>query len=172
MRIVRRGVIRPDATARVRLIAILSIAFSVLWIAFGISSEALHALTWSTFVFIIPAIVGLSVGLSGIPTFLKKQSLIARAHAYRKTLKGLTVVGVTGSVGKTSTKAYALHLLGGASEKTQATDKHRNAPYPIAKDIFSSLTPKTKIYIAEMAAYRKGESAKCPALKTNTRKQR
>lgn len=160
VRIARRGVIRPDATARVWLIGLLSLIASIVWVSFGISSEALFALTWATFIFIIPAIVALCVALSGIPTFLRKQSLIARAHAYRKTLKGLTVVGVTGSVGKTSAKTYALHLLGGTSEKIQATDKHRNAPYPIAKDIFTSLAPKTKVYVAEMAAYRKGEIAK------------
>ncbi len=160
VRIVRRGVIRPDATARVRLIGLLSLITSIVWVSFGISWEALPALTWATFIFSIPAIVALCIGLSAIPVFFKKQSLIARAHAYRKTLKGLTVVGITGSVGKTSAKTYALHLLGGTSEKIQATDKHRNAPYPIAKDIFTSLTPKTKVYIAEMAAYRKGEIAK------------
>src|SRR3989344_3537348 len=37
VRIVRRGVIRPDATSRVRLIGLLSLLASIVWISFGIS---------------------------------------------------------------------------------------------------------------------------------------
>lgn len=163
-RIVRKGIIRPEITARVQLIATLGICLIILWIAAGLLGNTLFAITWATTIFIIPLIAAICVALSSIPVSLKKKSVINRARTYRQTLKNLTVIGITGSVGKTSTKTYLLHLLSGPSERVRATDKNHNSPYPVAKDILASLTQKTIFYIAEMAAYRKGEIAELALL--------
>ncbi len=158
-RIFRRGVIRPALTMRIKMIAACVALATIAWVSLIASTALMPALLWATYVFIAPAVVAICVGVSHIPVSLKKRALIARARTHRAKLSALTVVGITGSVGKTSVKTYLLHLLGGPSKKVQATDKHRNSPYPVAKDMLESLSPNTSYYIAEMAAYRKGEIA-------------
>lgn len=73
-----------------------------------------------------------------------------------KSNKNLTVIGVTGSFGKTSVKFILNRIL---SEKynTLATPESFNTPMGIVRTVRSSLTPATEIFIAEMGAKNIGD---------------
>lgn len=156
IRSAHKGVFRPDFTSRALLVLLTTFAISGIWIFLP---SALLSLHFATLVALLPICVALSVYLVGVPAQMQKQRLVSRAREYRKHLKNLTVVGITGSVGKTSTKTYLVHLLGGESEEIRATSEHRNSPYSVAQDMLSRLSQKTRTYVAEMGAYVPGEIA-------------
>lgn len=149
---IKRGVFRPKFTARAIIVLGLSVAFFVL-LLFIIRYSALV----SFITVVTPIAIAVAVGCTALLSTIKKGSVIVRAIQYRKTLHNLQAIGITGSVGKTSTKTYALHVLEKDDETILATKKHSNSPFPIAQDILSRITKKTNVYIAELAAYKKGE---------------
>ncbi|MDA1169454.1 MAG: UDP-N-acetylmuramoyl-tripeptide--D-alanyl-D-alanine ligase [bacterium] len=155
IRTYKRGVFRPDFTLRASLVFLCTVFLSIVWLATS-SSTSIHL---ATYTFFLPVVVALAVGVVSLPARIKKQRTISQAQVFRDSLKNLTVVGITGSVGKTSTKAYLTHLLGGESESIVATNKHRNSAYSVAQDMLLRLTKKSTIYIAEMGAYIPGEIA-------------
>jgi UDP-N-acetylmuramoyl-tripeptide--D-alanyl-D-alanine ligase len=159
VRIYRKGVFRPEPTSRALLVLLATVVLGAVGVFLLVTGGELLALQLATFVFLLPLFTALAVYLVGIPTQMQKQRVISRAIAYRNHLQNLSVVGITGSVGKTSTKTYLIHLLGGESEKIVATSEHRNSPYSVAQDMLSRLSQKTTIYIAEMGAYVQGEIA-------------
>lgn len=98
---------------------------------------------------------------------LLKRRIMARARALRERFPEMTVIGITGSVGKTTTKeliACVLQDLGPA-----VTPAHVNAEIGVARWLISTLTPRPplpragegglRIAVVEMGAYRKGEIA-------------
>ncbi|HSX25232.1 MAG TPA: Mur ligase family protein [Candidatus Andersenbacteria bacterium] len=152
LRATTRGIFRPKLTARSIAVTGIALASILLLIAF-VPSAALIAFV----VVLSPVINALVVGIITTPAMLKKRSVISKAISYRKNLTGLTVIGITGSVGKTSTKTYALHILEGDTREVIATQAHRNSPYVVAIDMITRVTAATSTYIAELAAYRPGE---------------
>ena len=164
IRSIRKGVMRPDWTWRAVAVLLLiffsAIASASLMMQYG---DEL-ALMMATMLFFLPALVAVCVFSIAIPAQLQKHRAVYSARKLRERLYDLTVVGITGSVGKTSTKTYLLHLLGGESKKIQATNKHRNSPYAVACDMLASLSSQTQTYIAEMGAYTKGEIAELAQL--------
>lgn len=156
LRIMKKGIIRPDPTMRAMVVFIVSLVVGLGWL---VVMQAISVFDFALFVFFFPVVIALVVWLVGIPAQMQKQSAIARATAYRQHLQHLTVIGITGSVGKTSTKTYLIHLLGGESESVIATSEHRNSPYSVAQDMLSRLSQLTRTYIAEMGAYVPGEIA-------------
>jgi UDP-N-acetylmuramoyl-tripeptide--D-alanyl-D-alanine ligase len=69
-----------------------------------------------------------------------------------------TVVGITGSYGKTSTKNHLVHLIGGTSSVV-ATPASFNNRAGLARAINEHLTDGTEVFIAEMGTYGLGEIA-------------
>ena len=69
--------------------------------------------------------------------------------------KNLTVIGITGSYGKTTTKEFLATILSGKF-KTLATSNHKNSEMGIADTILKELKPEHEIFIVEMGAYKKG----------------
>jgi UDP-N-acetylmuramoyl-tripeptide--D-alanyl-D-alanine ligase len=157
LRIRKKGVIRPTLTTRAGVILLGTVLVCMAWKSFLIFPEFVLALQLATLLFFLPALIAGIVFLVTIPASFQKRRIIAKATRLRSSLKSLTVVGITGSVGKTSTKTYLLHLLGGESKTICATREHRNSPYVVSLDMLSRITKNTKIYIAEMGAYKKGE---------------
>lgn len=155
VRIYTRGVFRPDVTLRASLVCICTIIVSILWLPIS-EPTPLHLATFTLF---LPVFVAASVGIVSVPAKIKKQRTISQAQVFRDSLKELTVVGITGSVGKTSTKTYLTHLLGGESESVVATFEHRNSPFSIAGDMLQRISSKTRVYVAELGAYIPGEIA-------------
>ncbi len=73
-----------------------------------------------------------------------------------RSAKGLTVIGVTGSYGKTGTKFILSRIL---SEKFNvvATPKSFNTPMGVVKTVRKELRPSTQIFICEMGAKKIGD---------------
>ncbi len=69
-----------------------------------------------------------------------------------------TVVAVTGSYGKTSTKGHLAHLLG-ASRQVVASPASFNNRAGLARAVNEHLAEGTQVFIAEMGAYGQGEIA-------------
>jgi UDP-N-acetylmuramoyl-tripeptide--D-alanyl-D-alanine ligase len=76
-----------------------------------------------------------------------------------------TVVAITGSYGKTSTKGYLAALIGG-SKQVVPTPRSFNNRAGLARAVNEVLVPGTEVFIAEMGTYGKGEIAEmcswCP----------
>ncbi len=75
-----------------------------------------------------------------------------RAH------RGLQVVGITGSYGKTSTK-YILGRILKEKYNVLITPESYNTPMGIVRTVRGSLRPETQIFVAEMGAKKKGDVA-------------
>ena len=71
---------------------------------------------------------------------------------------GPTVVGITGSYGKTTTKGYVAHLVGG-SRSVVASPASFNNRSGLARAVNEHLTPGTEVFVAEMGTYGPGEIA-------------
>jgi len=90
-----------------------------------------------------------------------KQRILRRTRAMRNGQPNLTVIGITGSVGKTTTKELLHHIL--KSKGALATPLHVNSEIGVARWLIDTLstepTESERILIVEMGAYRKGEIA-------------
>jgi UDP-N-acetylmuramoyl-tripeptide--D-alanyl-D-alanine ligase len=69
-----------------------------------------------------------------------------------------TVVAITGSFGKTSTKQHVAHLVAG-SRTVVASPASFNNRAGLARAVNENLTPGTDIFVAEMGTYGRGEIA-------------
>jgi len=81
-----------------------------------------------------------------------------RAHQKIARLDDLTVIGVTGSYGKTTMKQTLKTLLS-ESLDVVATPASFNKPVSVGRFILSSVTESTDVVIVEMGAYQKGDIA-------------
>jgi UDP-N-acetylmuramyl pentapeptide synthase len=90
-----------------------------------------------------------------------KRRIMARARAIRAAHPNLTVIGITGSVGKTTTKDLLSHILAGPD--TYTTPQHVNTEMGVSAWISKILAGKPAdakaTLIVEMGAYRIGEIA-------------
>lgn len=152
VRALKKGIYRPVFTVRASIVLGLSIGILILLITLS-KSTFITGLT----VVCSPIIIAFVVAVVSTPVLVKKRAVIQKAIQYRKNLRNLTVIGITGSVGKTSTKTYALHLLQDIIGDVVATQEHRNSPYVVALDMLERVTENTKTYIVEMGAYTIGE---------------
>lgn len=74
-------------------------------------------------------------------------------------MPGLTVIGVTGSYGKTGTKNMLGRMLG-EKYNTLITPESYNTPMGVVKTVRGSLTPETQIFVCEMGARNPGDIKK------------
>ena len=101
-------------------------------------------------------IVSALVMLAKIPTFAYHQMLIGRAVAKLRAHTPMTVIGVTGSYGKTSTKEILATFLR-QKYNILNTEASKNSPIAIAELVLKSLKSAHQVFIVEMGAYKKGE---------------
>lgn len=99
--------------------------------------------------------------LLGLIVMLPFDKLLCMWFTYdaKQKLKGvnnLTVIGITGSYGKTSTK-YILNRILSEKYNVLMTPESFNTPMGIVKTIRERLTPQTEIFIAEMGAKKPGD---------------
>ncbi len=94
--------------------------------------------------------------------WILKARLIKKATNLRLSHPHLTVIGITGSAGKTTTKELLAHIL--QTKNSIATPLHLNTDIGVARWLIKVLTEEpsdsTKILIIEMGAYKKGEIAR------------
>ncbi len=101
---------------------------------------------------------GALVFLFYIPTKLYHTVLIGLATRKLRLHVPMTVIGITGSYGKTSVKDYLATIL---AEKFTVfkTEASKNSPIGIAEVVLKNLRPDHEIFVVEMGAYKRGEIA-------------
>ncbi len=106
---------------------------------------------------VAPAIVDLALAMTGPLERMLSEKYVREARRKLESIKPL-VVGITGSYGKTTTKHYAAHLMGG-SRRVFATPGSYNNRLGIARAINDSMPPSTEVFVAEVGTYARGEIA-------------
>ena len=142
----------PQPTMKAVLIAVLGIAlYNSLLCLLGPVVLVMGLFISPFFVFAAQAIQ------SPLEIYVKVR-LQKRAHTKIEHLKakGLKVIGITGSYGKTSTKRLLTHALG-LSYNVLTTARSINSPTGISRIVLKQLTDKHDYFVVEMGAYKKGE---------------
>lgn len=129
---------RPKLTAR----AIISILISLIF--FDLSS-----------VILAPVLVAIAIAISSPPFILCKKILVFRAKRKMKNFKG-TVIGITGSYGKSSTKELLNKVLGSRFQ-VLVTPENNNSEIGVAQTVLKKLKGDEDFFIVEMGAYKIGE---------------
>lgn len=145
--VLNQGLRRPFFTIKAILLIVVSF-ISV--IAIGTKGLLMSYLA-------IPLVVCFWVLAMTIPSFLVKQFIVLAAKAKIRLRKSpLTVIGITGSYGKTSTKLFLEHIL-----KTKfnvfATRQSHNTLFSVSWDILRFLSNSQSHAIIEYGAYKRGE---------------
>ena len=89
-------------------------------------------------------------------TVLLRFITLNKAINKRKSLKNLTVIGITGSYGKSSTKEFIYTILSSKYKGVKKTPENFNSEMGISNFILSGLKEKDKYFICEMGAYNRG----------------
>ena len=147
-----KSLLRPKFTLKIILLTIVSLNLS-----FQILKSTPQQVGPFLAYFLVPVYTSLGI-ITLMPfTSLFYQLIIWLAKIKLKQLsKNLTVIGITGSYGKTSTKEILAHLLSVKFQvcKTPAT---KNTSIGVALTILKSLSKSHQVFIVEMGAYKKGE---------------
>jgi len=105
-------------------------------------------------------IVALGVLLTWPLSFLKRKLTLSKAATKLLHNRHVKVVAVTGSYGKSTTKELLYQLLE-PDFKVIRTKKNNNTDIGIAQTILRDLRNDTEVFIAEMGAYKIGETRDC-----------
>ena len=144
-------------TARVKRMFVAAAVINTILAVVGI---ILKNAVFSSILFFLAAFPGLLTVLAlAVMTPIEKSIAnyyINDAKKLLKSKKGLKIIGVTGSYGKTSTKVILGRIL---SERynTLITPENYNTPMGLVITIRKFLKPQTEIFVAEMGAKRKGD---------------
>lgn len=148
-------------TARVkRLFAAATIPLVAGIVIAVIFSDRLAGEIASMLVFAFSAVSPLAVLLAYILTLPIEKAVanwyINDAKKILRANKNLTVIGITGSYGKTTTKFILTRIL---SEKfnTVCTPQSFNTPMGVVRTVRGSIKPQTQIFVCEMGAKKTGD---------------
>jgi UDP-N-acetylmuramoyl-tripeptide--D-alanyl-D-alanine ligase len=103
----------------------------------------------------LPVIVGTFVLALQPITIWEKNRILKRAEAIIAARPDLTVVGITGSYGKTTTKEFLAAILA-AKYPTLKTEANQNTEIGVAQTILLKLKPEHKFFVCEIGAVHKG----------------
>ena len=160
----RLGCKRPALTARMLVVIFLLVlvtalgAATVIWYSVaqeGLAQGVVFFLIYLLFILIAAPLV---VGVAALPTVVLAHLVTlqkARAAYRRITANKAEVIGITGSYGKSSTKALLAHVLS-SKYSVFATPKSYNTLLSISQSILSGYTNQ-EIAIIEYGAYVPGE---------------
>src|SRR3989344_1668010 len=172
-----------DITVGILSLFLLGIAFSYArkfrtWMLPPPSPKVMAILVTTTFLIItltqtvtFPILVTLSisdlllfplttciVGLVNTPVTVYHRWIIAKAKRLLRLHTPMTVIGITGSYGKTSVKDYLATILS-SRYRILKTDASKNSPIGIAETVLHSLVSDHEAFVVEMGAYKRGEIA-------------
>jgi UDP-N-acetylmuramoyl-tripeptide--D-alanyl-D-alanine ligase len=99
----------------------------------------------------LPLLIDVSLALAGPLEKVLGEKWVTRAEDKLKA-SGARVVAITGSYGKTTTKAYLAHLLAGKMPVVVSPASFNNR-MGLARAINEQLTPGTAVFVAEMGTY-------------------
>jgi UDP-N-acetylmuramoyl-tripeptide--D-alanyl-D-alanine ligase len=160
LQILRRRFRRPTFTAKATLLLLASLGAEgalmlayLLWAGVALPWLAWVALLLDRTLFLV--VVGIVLGL-GVATGFAKRRIIRAAGRKLQAFPHLTVIGITGSYGKTSTKAF-LHTILSARFKALRTVGSTNTDIGVARAILRDLRPQHEVFVVEMGAYQRGE---------------
>lgn len=161
--IFNQGLKRPFFTVKATILAVVSFMTSAVIAKFFLSADQ-----WQLGLLIsyltIPLTIALLVLCLSLPSFIAKQIIIEIAKIKIKTRKSpLTVIGITGSYGKTSTKQLLEHVLK-TKFKVFATGQSHNTLFSVALDIVRYLSDEQTHAVIEFGAYKRGEIAQMTKL--------
>lgn len=162
--IIQRTIARPRPTMRALMCSGGSLALLLgIAVAFwsqqpGMTAQLLLILHRITLI-----VVALSVAATHPLAKRGKNTRITRVARLIAARADLTVVGITGSMGKSSTKVFLTHLLE-PDQPVRTTPSNTNTETGVADFILRSLTPEDRVLLVEMGAYRRGEIARLASL--------
>ena len=145
--ILKRSVKIPKITFKTGLLVLVSLGIYGLFIR----ADIFVLLLFDIFV---PIIVSLVVLIFQPFFVIARNRILKKAAKKIATYKNLTVIGITGSYGKTSTKEFLTTILS-SKFKVLATPEHKNSEIGIAQTILNDLNDKHQIFIVEMGSYNK-----------------
>jgi UDP-N-acetylmuramoyl-tripeptide--D-alanyl-D-alanine ligase len=140
-------------TPRLRRLALVSGGLVVLFGVWSLLTK--HPGPAAAAIVVVPRLVDAAAAVLSRFERRAGDQWVERARA-RLSGSGARVVAITGSYGKTTTKNYLAHLLGG-SVAVVATPASFNNRMGLARAINEQLTPGTSVFIAEMGTYGAGE---------------
>ncbi len=153
--ILDRKLKRPIFTYKTALIILLSLVSTSVLFFFPLTDKYL----WTLILLgITPFVVSVWVFLLSFPSEIYTDYLMQKAQKKIKQCKQLTVIAVSGSYGKSSTKEAIATIL---SQKFSVvkTPLSNNTPIGIAKTILKQIDETTQFFVVEMGAYKIGEIA-------------
>lgn len=151
---------RPPLSPKSILLVLVSFVFLgyILWITglpfllrLGIADLLSFPMTW------------IFVPILNVPTKVYHKLLISLAALKLRNHKPMTVIGITGSYGKTSVKDYLTAILS-RKYTVLKTEASKNSPIGIAEVILKSLKPEHEVFVVEMGAYKIGEIREMAAM--------
>lgn len=158
--LIRKTFKRPVLTFKmwiliVACIVALSIAF-IVSVNVGYIVQARFILLFDI---LTPIIISIIVLLAQPFFALARNIILSKAKIKLENIKklsNLTVIVITGSYGKTSTKEFLATILS-KKYKVLSTKEHQNSEIGVASCILKYLNPSHEIFIAEVGAYNKGK---------------
>jgi UDP-N-acetylmuramoyl-tripeptide--D-alanyl-D-alanine ligase len=152
-----RGRTSPLAwTRRLRTLAVVWAALEVVVVVVGVVS-GLAAPLAVVAALAVPVVVDLACGITS-PLELRLSAHFVDEAAERLRRVAPTVVAITGSYGKTSTKGHIAHLVR-SSRNVVATPASFNNRAGLARAVNEHLAEGTEVFVAEMGTYGPGEIA-------------
>lgn len=140
-------------TARLRRLAVIWLALS--WLVLVAVSYLSVSYAVVVFAFLAPIVMDVAlVVATPLEKALSNKWLVAAQKKLRQV--NPTVVAVTGSYGKTSTKGYIAHLVGAKYSVVPSPASFNNL-MGLARAVNDKLTPGTEVFVAEMGVYGEGE---------------
>lgn len=134
---------------------LLTLAFGIWFLEFG---------SWP--IILLPLLQPFFLGIAWLlflpVDLVMKRRILSRAAALRNRYDNCTVIGITGSAGKTTAKELIAHIQSGT--KTLATPAYVNSEMGVAawlqEELPKHATGEALLLIVEMGAYRTGEITK------------
>jgi UDP-N-acetylmuramoyl-tripeptide--D-alanyl-D-alanine ligase len=153
-KLVNKNFRKPVFTQRAKRIVATGVLFSVLFVTVILfTRDYRHSLLFGELSLLASPYIGI---LLTIPSVNKaKKEDIEKARKRLKKVKP-TVIGITGSYGKSSTKEFVSHLLA-KRYKTAKTTGSENTEFGVARKTVKYVKKDTKFFVVEMGAYKKGE---------------
>jgi len=144
-------------SAKAKMVLVLSLTLNILTISalaflFGLIGFVIGLILSSQpYIFLT-----ISVFMLKLPEQLLRAWIKGKAMRKLATFKNLTIIGVTGSYGKTSVKEFLYSILK-TEHRVLKTPESYNTVLGIAKVIDLELDESYQYFICEMAAYKRGE---------------
>lgn len=161
VKVQKKSIKKLSMTARVkRLFAVSCILFAIFIASFSILYGTLSSEIFSMLTFMLAFISPLTALTAWLITYPIEKFIakwyINDAKRILKEHKNLTVIGITGSYGKTTTKFILSRIL---SEKYNVvtTPQSFNTPMGVVRTVRERLRPETQIFICEMGAKNIGD---------------